>query len=221
MLKKLKPNVGLKSFIFLAVFVVLLAADLVTKVLEEEFAWNAVIIPGFIEIKSGVRNSGCAFSFLSNNPEVGQPIFISFTLLMLVGLIFVFVFLPERFKILKLSITIVVAGATGNLVDRFIFLSADGWTPGGGVRDWFGLNMFGNITYCNLADFWIVIGAALAIVDLLFLNEWALLPLTKSAKAAQAAKKEQEAREDAAEKASAEINSPKVDTKEEKEDEET
>ena len=59
------------------------------------------------------------------------------------------------------------------------------------------------MTYCNLADFWIVIGVALAVVDLMFLNEWAVIPLTKKAKAAQAARKAQEEAEKAAQTASA------------------
>ena len=45
--------------------------------------------------------------------------------------------------------------------------------------------MFGNMVSCNFADFWIVFGTIVAIVDILFLNEWALIPLTKRAKEAQ------------------------------------
>ena len=65
------------------------------------------------------------------------------------------------------------------------------------VRDWFGLWMFGSIAFCNLADFWIVIGAILAVLDLMFLNDWAVFPLTKRAKAAQQARKEEEDKENA------------------------
>lgn len=60
------------------------------------------------------------------------------------------------------------------------------------VRDWFGLNIFGRMAFCNFADFWIVLGAILAVLDLMFLNEFAVIPLTKTAKAAQAAKKAEE-----------------------------
>jgi len=181
--KKLKPQVGKKSLILLAVAAVLVAADLVTKYLEEKFVWSAKIIPGFIEISNSIRNPGCAFSFLNEHPEVGQPVLISLTFVLLAVLIFAFIFMPERFTLLKLAITVVIAGALGNLVDRLMFRS---------VRDFFGLNMFGMMTYCNLADFWIVIGTALAVIDLLFLNEWAVFPLTEKAKAAQAAKKAEE-----------------------------
>ena len=76
-----------------------------------------------------------------------------------------------------------IAGALGNLVDRLAFFE---------VRDWFGLNIFGRLAFCNFADFWITFGTALAILDIMFINEFALFPLTKKAKAAQAKHKENE-----------------------------
>jgi hypothetical protein len=39
---------------------------------------------------------------------------------------------------------------------------------------------------CNFADFWIVFGIIIAAIDMLFLNEWAVIPLTKKARMAQA-----------------------------------
>ena len=44
---------------------------------------------------------------------------------------------------------------------------------------------------CNFAEFWIVFGTVLAVIDIMFLNEWALIPLTKKAKEAQAKHKEE------------------------------
>ncbi|MDE6504321.1 MAG: signal peptidase II [Clostridia bacterium] len=184
--KKLKPQFGKLSIILLGVIAVLIAADLLTKYLEEQFVWNAVIIPSFIVIKSGVHNPGCAFSFLDENPEIGQPILITLTFLLLAVLIFAFIFMPNRHVVLKVAISLLIGGAVGNLVDRLAFSY---------VRDWFGLWMFGSIAFCNLADFWIVIGAILAVLDLMFLNDWAVFPLTKRAKAAQQARKEEEEKE--------------------------
>ena len=45
---------------------------------------------------------------------------------------------------------------------------------------------------CNFADFFIVIGIIFAIADCLFFNEWALVPLTRRAKAAQKKQAEEE-----------------------------
>lgn len=189
-LKKLKPQFSALTVVLLVTIAVLIAADLVTKYLEEQFVWRATIIPNFIEIRSGIHNPGCAFSFLDDNPQIGQPLLITVTFILLALMIFAFIFMPNRFVVLKVAVSLIIAGAIGNLVDRLMF-----WY----VRDWFGLNMFGILAYCNFADFWIVIGAVLAVLDLLFLNEWAVFPLTKSAKAAQAARKEEEERQDAAE----------------------
>lgn len=181
--RKLKPHFGKLSIILIAVAVALVAADLLTKFFEEEYGWNAVIIPNFIKIEYGHRNPGCAFSFLNANPQVGQPILITFTFILLAALVFLFICMPQRFYVLRVAITIIIAGAIGNLVDRLMFNE---------VRDWFGLWMFGKITYCNLADFWITLGVAVVILDLLFFNEYAVFPLTKKARAAQKARRQKE-----------------------------
>ena len=181
--KKIKPNIGVLSIILIVVIALLIASDLVTKHLEEAYHWNKVIIPNFIEINCCKRNPGCAFSFLDENPEIGQPILITVTFLMLAVVIFMFIVLPERFVILKVASSLIIAGAVGNLVDRLMLRE---------VRDWFGLNMFGSMTSCNLADFFIVIGAILAVADLLFLNEWAVFPLTKKSREIQAERKREE-----------------------------
>lgn len=182
---KLKPQFGKKSIIFAVLSAVLLFADLITKYLEEKFLWNVKIIPDVVEFNSGVRNSGIAFGLFDDNPLVGQPIFITFTALLLIALIFAFIFLPERFTLLKLACSMVIAGAIGNLVDRIMLFE---------VRDWFKLWIFGT---CNLADFWVVIGAVIAIADMMFLNDWAVFPLTQRAKDAQkAAEQSAEKKED-------------------------
>lgn len=185
--KKLKPNIGVKSIIFLAVCIALIAIDLLTKYFAKLYAWDIAIIPGWIEIDGNMpNNQGCAFSFLNDNPQIGQPLLISVTFVMLVVLALVYLFLPERHTLMKITLAIVIAGAIGNLVDRLAFRS---------VRDFIGLNMqfsTDNLVYCNFADFCIVVGAILAVLDLMFLGEWAVFPLTKKAKAAQAKQKEEE-----------------------------
>lgn len=183
---RFKPHIGKKSIILIAVCGVLIAADLLTKYFEELYGWNFTVIPGFIEVLSRLRNQGCAFSFLNDNPQIGQPVLISFTSLMLVVLIFVFTVTPERFTVIKIAVSIIIAGAIGNLVDRCMLHE---------VRDFIGLNMLFNssrLVYCNLADFFIVIGAVLILADMLFFNENAVFPLTKKAKAAQAKRAEEE-----------------------------
>ncbi len=180
-LKKLKVHIGWKSLILIGVCVVLVVIDLLTKIFEERDGWNFTVIPNFIEVASGSRNPGCAFSFLSD-AEWGQTFLIVITFIMLAVLTAVFVILPERFLNLKISLCLIYAGAVGNLIDRIAFRE---------VRDFVGINMFGNMVSCNFADFWIVFGTVLAVIDIMFLNEWALIPLTKKAKEAQAKHKEE------------------------------
>lgn len=173
--RKIKVNIGILSIILTGAIVALVLIDLLTKIFEERNGWNFTVIRGFIEVVGGCRNPGCAFSFLAD-AEWGQPFLIAATFILLAALIFLFTVLPERFFLLKTAIAMIIAGALGNLIDRIAY---------GEVRDFVGLRMFGNIVYCNFADFWIVIGTVIAVVDLLFLNEIAVFPLTKRAKAAQ------------------------------------
>ncbi|MDE6075535.1 MAG: signal peptidase II [Clostridia bacterium] len=175
---KLKIHFGKISAILIAVFVVLLTADLVLKYCEETYNWTFKVIPGLIYVESGSRNTGAAFSFLSDT-EWGRIFFIVITFIMLIVMIAAFLLLPERFVGLKVALVMVAAGALGNLVDRLWLQS---------VRDFVWVNIFGSWACCNFADFWIVFGVIYAVIDILFINEWAVFPLTKTAKEAAKAR---------------------------------
>lgn len=174
---KLKVHFGKVSAILIAVFAVLLTTDLVLKFCEEKYNWNFTVIPKLIWVESGSHNYGAAFSFLSDT-EWGRIFFIVLTFIMLGVMIAAFLLLPERFVGFKTALAMLASGALGNLIDRLAF---------GYVRDFVWVNIFGNWACCNFADFWIVFGVIWAVIDIMFLNEWAVLPLTKSAR--EAAKK--------------------------------
>ncbi len=175
---KFKIHFGKVSAILIAVFVVLLTADLVLKYCEETYNWTFKVIPGLIYVEHGSRNTGAAFSFLSDT-EWGRIFFIVLTFIMLIVMIAAFLLLPERFVGLKVALVMVAAGALGNLIDRLWLQS---------VRDFVWVNIFGSWACCNFADFWIVFGVIYAVIDILFINEWAVFPLTKTAKAAAKAR---------------------------------
>ena len=177
--KKFKLHFGKVSIILLLVCAALIAVDLILKHFEEVQGWDYVVIPGFIWVESGHRNPGAAFSFLAD-AAWGQTFLTVFSIVLLAALITAFVFIPDRFVLLKTAIAMIIAGAIGNLVDRVMF---------GEVRDFVWVNMLFSTSCCNFADFFIVFGVIIAIIDFLFLNEWALIPLTKRAKAAQAKEK--------------------------------
>ncbi len=178
--KRIKANFGWKSAVFIGVLIVLVAADLLLKYFEEAYEWKFDVIPGFIEVQYGIHNMGAGFSWLADK-SWGQPFLIALTFIMIFVIAGVILALPERFTLLKLSLYIILAGAIGNLVDRLCF---------GYVRDFVWLLIVN--AYCNFADFWIVIGGIMAVLDMLFFNEWAVFPLTKKAKEAQAEHKKKE-----------------------------
>lgn len=181
-LKKLKIEFGKTTVILLAVFTVLLALDLILKACEVKYGWNFTVIPKLIWVESGQKNTGAAFSFLSDTAW-GRAFLIALACIMFIAVAVIFIFLPERFVVLKLALAMIGAGAMGNLIDRIAL---------GYVRDFVWMWIFGSVACCNFADFWIVLGVILAIVDVLFFNEWAVLPLTKGAKARVAARERAE-----------------------------
>ena len=200
---KLKVSFGKSGLILVVVFAVLLAADLVLKVCAEKYGWQFKVIPTLIEVVPVQHNTGAAFSFL-NDKAWAQTFFIVLTFIMLAVMAAAFLLIPKRFVVLKAAIVLIAAGAVGNLVDRLAFAY---------VRDFVNVWIFGTVACCNFADFWIVFGVILGAIDLLFLNEWAVFPLTKKAKAAQAKNKEGQANEpDQTETESKVENNEKDDT---------
>lgn len=178
---KIKFNIGWKSLILIGVCVALVLVDLLTKIFEERDNWNFIVIPKLIEVESGSRNPGCAFSFLAD-AAWGQIFLIVMTFILLAVLIFTFVVLPEKHLLLKISLTLIISGALGNLIDRIAYRE---------VRDFVNVNIFGSMSACNFADFWIVFGTVIAIIALLFVDIWAVFPLTKAAKAEQAKRRDE------------------------------
>ncbi|MCD8371838.1 MAG: signal peptidase II [Clostridia bacterium] len=176
---KFKPQFSKKSIIFIAIFAVILIIDLVTKYYAAAYGWNKILIKGVLEVHY-TRNTGMAFSFLADK-SWGQAFLIAFSAIMSVAIIVIILFLPERFTILKLSLYMILAGAIGNLVDRAAY---------GYVRDFLWMVIPG--ATCNVADIFIVVGTFLAVIDLLFLNEFAAFPLTKKAKKIQAERRKAE-----------------------------
>ena len=173
--KRFKLQFGKISVLALILCLALIAIDITLKYIEEGAEWNFTVIPGFIWVEHGHHNYGAAFSFLAG-AEWGQTFLTVLAIILLAVILTAFILIPDRFAFLKVALAMVIAGAVGNLIDRVAF---------GYVRDFVWVNMLFSTACCNFADFFIVFGIIFAIVDCLFLNEWALIPLTKRAKAAQ------------------------------------
>lgn len=179
--KKIKLLYGLEGAVLTVVFAMLVYIDLLLKCCAVEYDWHFTVIPGVIEVVHVTYNTGAAFSFLSGKAWA-QTFFIVLTIIMLVAMVFGFLALPKKFTVMRVALVLVGGGAVGNLVDRIAFSC---------VRDFVDVWMFGTTACCNFADFFIVFGVILAVIDMLFLNDWAAFPLTKSAKAAQAKRREE------------------------------
>jgi len=101
------------------------------------------------------RNTGAAFSILRDK----QSILIIFSIIVVIILIvYLFKFIKEDNALLKISLTFVIGGAVGNLIDR-IRLNY--------VIDFFDFTLI-NFAVFNVADSFIVIGSLLIAYGVIF-----------------------------------------------------
>lgn len=118
-------------------------------------AYQAMPIIPFLEFRLAY-NTGAAFSFLSQTGNWHLWFFASFSTIMAIVLGVWLVKLPKKPKLKAFSISLILGGALGNLVDRFRL---------GFVVDFIDVH-FKNYHFpvFNLADAWICIGAFLLIL---------------------------------------------------------
>ena len=155
--------------ISLAVVLVVVALDQITKFYAESQNVNTVIIPELLKFKLS-WNEGAAFSFLSNE-SWAQTFFKVFTvlllLLILVWVAYEIIKKKTPSKWLSIAVALCFGGAVGNLIDRFIFNK---------VRDFifvfYNTNIFPAIF--NVADIALVVGVIMVCVYLLFLDSDAI-----------------------------------------------
>ena len=128
----------------------ILASPVVGRPLEVTSFFNLVL----------VWNPGISFGMFRGAPEWGRWALVLGTLLIAAGLVY---WLRREPRLLsRLAIWAILAGAVGNLMDRLRF---------GAVVDFLDLHAFGyHWPAFNVADSAIVCGAALLIIDGLFLS---------------------------------------------------
>ncbi|MGB4110724.1 MAG: signal peptidase II [Bacteriovoracaceae bacterium] len=155
-----------RSFLMWGVFLVLplYLADQFTKWLvyrNVEVGTGFTVIPGFFDIIH-MRNTGAAFGILRDIPEpVRTYFFLGITLVALVAIFTIFSRLRQRSWFFKAILCLIVAGALGNLTDRFLF---------GEVVDFlsFYIDRFRWPTF-NLADTYISLGMVGLLVTVVFM----------------------------------------------------
>ncbi|MBO5060852.1 MAG: signal peptidase II [Clostridia bacterium] len=114
------------------------------------------VIPGLFDFVY-VKNTGAAFSILSDNTALLGVISVFFC----IGVIVYWYMMKPKHKLLRLSVTLLFAGALGNAIDR-IFR--------GFVVDFIS-TAFMTFPVFNIADIAITVGAALLIIYLLFFDK--------------------------------------------------
>ena len=161
-------------FICLAIVGLVLTLDLISKYLVALSNANTVVIPHLLKFYY-TTNTGSAFSFLGDK-EWAMPMFITLTFVVL-AIIFGFIAYSiikkkQLSKWLLVAISLVVAGAIGNLVDRIMF---------GYVRDFifvfYNTKIFTAIF--NVADIALVVGVIMICLYLLFLDNDAIFKFKK------------------------------------------
>ena len=133
------------------------------------------IIKGFIEIEYAENDQGMMglARFISISPDVLNVIFICVTVAVLVGICIFLHFAKKRGKWINVTLSLVIAGAIGNLIDRCITTY---------VRDFIHVYIFGDAFpfIFNVSDMALVIGAVMLIIYVLFMGDDAVFRSKKS-----------------------------------------
>ena len=161
-------------------FLVLVFIDQLTKFLavayfgEDTFS-KITIIPNYIYLRLSY-NPGIAWGMLGLSEGWVKIIVIAATAVLMLALTIAYFCIDRRRAWLRTAFVFIVAGGVGNLIDRLYYQI---WIPSSyGVRDMVDLSAFG-FGICNFADFFIVAGAIILVLALLFFDAEAINPLGK------------------------------------------
>lgn len=139
-------------------FIFLLLSDQLVKFIVKNSIQNPVeVISGFFQINY-VKNYGISFSMFSN--QLFYIITIS-----LLAIIYIIYALNKfkSYKYISLFLTIILAGAVGNFIDRLFY---------GFVVDYFDFKIFGfNFAVFNLADVFIVCSTIALFIYVYFIEK--------------------------------------------------
>ena len=141
----------------IALFILLLVLDLVTKFVFVDKLNKEYVLLGDLLVISPTQNFGAGFSILQKQTWL----LISLTLLFLICMVVFNVKYKSKSKLYQTASAFIFAGAIGNLVDRIFF---------GYVRDFIYLK-FINFPIFNFADMFLTFGVIMLFVYIIFSNE--------------------------------------------------
>lgn len=153
----------LKKRYFLLIVGTVVILDQIIKLTIERtvgFLQNIVVIENFFSI-THVRNKGAAFGILSSfSPDLVLPFFIILTLVALIGILYLYITMPDQKKTPLIALCLIFAGALGNFIDRLRL---------GEVVDFLDFHWYHyHWPAFNVADSSITIGVIIYILSLLY-----------------------------------------------------
>ena len=166
-----------RALLFALIACAALLIDQLTKLLAFYFLPTPLsyqpIIEGWLGF-SHVENDAIAFGIGSGNRGFMIAIMI-LTALLMVGIPVLSLTVFKKNRPAQICLAIIEGGAVGNFVDRLFVKNAQGVAV---VRDFVDLTRFG-FANCNVADFFITLGAVALVIVLLFIGPQAAFPLKK------------------------------------------
>lgn len=154
----INKNKGVSKGLWLAVVVLIIVLDQLSKYLCEKYLGSTpvTVFPGFDLWL--MHNSGAAFSFL-NDAGGWQRWVLTLSSVVISGVILVWLLrLPKSQLLLSFAFTFILGGAIGNLIDRAMVGSVVDF-----ISVYYGDHRFATF---NLADSAISLGAALMLLDM-------------------------------------------------------
>jgi len=150
----------------LILMIIIVVSDQITKRYVQSnmsVGESIQVISGFFNI-TYVRNPGAAFGFLAEASEkIRKPLFLALPVIACFWLVWLIWDSRKRHPILTLAYGLIMAGAVGNLIDRFSL---------GYVIDFF--DFYYSIHHYpafNIADSSITVAAILLIIEFIFLSK--------------------------------------------------
>ena len=156
-----KQSIYLGAMWWVPLILVLLGIDLASKLYAQQQAWYSLsVIPELLSLQL-TFNSGIAFGFFSDSQAWFKSVLIAGSLFA-VGYFFYWLLKDGKDKIVGFSLSLLIAGAMGNLFERITV---------GVVTDFLHLHIYSySLFIFNLADFYISIGFIMLIFHQVFMD---------------------------------------------------
>jgi signal peptidase II len=152
------------NFLLFLLFAIILIIDQITKLLIVRFIpiYGQIEVLTFLNI-AHIENTGVAFGFLSEVNKIPlQAILIAIYIIAIILLIY-FLIKDYRRKLAKYGYTLIITGATGNLIDRIRI---------GRVIDFIDFHIKGwHYPAFNMADSAITIGIIIILLDFIIYKD--------------------------------------------------